>query len=66
MVGHLMEYHPAVEKLKAMIQDGELGDIYYLYSQRVNLGKIRKDENTLWSFAPHDISIIMYLLISDE
>jgi predicted dehydrogenase len=65
MVGHLMEYHPAVEKLRAMIQDGELGDIYYLYSQRVNLGKIRKDENALWSFAPHDISIIMYLLESE-
>ena len=62
MVGHLMEYHPAVEMLKEMIQAGELGDIYYLYSQRVNLGKIRQDENALWSFAPHDISIIMYLL----
>lgn len=62
MVGHLMEYHPAVEKLKGMIQNGELGDIYYLYSQRVNLGQIRKDENALWSLAPHDISIIVYLL----
>lgn len=62
MVGHLMEYHPAIEKLKGMIRNHELGDIYYLYSQRVNLGKIRKDENALWSFAPHDISIIMYLL----
>lgn len=65
MVGHLMEYHPAVEKLKEMIQSGELGEIYYLYSQRVNLGKIRRDENALWSFAPHDISIIMYLLDSE-
>ena len=62
MVGHLMEYHPAIEKLKEIIQSGELGEIYYLYSQRVNLGKIRKDENALWSFAPHDLSIIMYLL----
>ena len=62
MVGHLMEYHPAVEKLKEIIQSGELGEIYYLYSQRVNLGKIRQDENALWSFAPHDLSIIMYLL----
>ncbi|MBM3242983.1 Gfo/Idh/MocA family oxidoreductase [Candidatus Poribacteria bacterium] len=62
MVGHLMEYHPAIEKLKEIIQSGELGDIYYLYSQRVNLGQIRKDENALWSFAPHDLSIIMYLL----
>ena len=65
MVGHLMEYHPAVEKLKQMIQNHELGDIYYLYSQRVNLGRIRKDENALWSLAPHDISIIMYLLESE-
>ena len=62
MVGHLMEYHPAIEKLKEIIQSGELGVVYYLYSQRVNLGKIRKDENALWSFAPHDLSIIMYLL----
>ena len=62
MVGHLMEYHPALVMLKDIIRSGELGDIYYLYSQRVNLGKIRKDENALWSFAPHDISIIMYLL----
>jgi predicted dehydrogenase len=65
MVGHLMEYHPAVEKLKQMIKNQELGDIYYLYSQRVNLGRIRKDENALWSLAPHDISIIMYLLESE-
>ncbi len=62
MVGHLMEHHPAVEMLKDIIKSGELGDVYYLYSQRVNLGKIRRDENALWSFAPHDISIIMYLL----
>jgi len=65
MVGHLMEYHPAVEKLKSMVQSRELGDIYYLYSQRVNLGQIRKDENALWSLAPHDISIITYLLESE-
>ncbi len=65
MVGHLMEHHPAVEMLKDIIKSGELGDIYYLYSQRVNLGKIRRDENALWSFAPHDISIIMYLLESE-
>ena len=49
MVGHLMEYHPAIEKLKGMIQKRELGDIYYLYSQRINLGKIRRDENALWT-----------------
>lgn len=65
MVGHLMEYHPAIEELKRMIKEQELGDIYYLYSQRVNLGRIRKDENALWSLAPHDISIIMYLLESE-
>ena len=65
MVGHLMEYHPAVEMLKNAVENHELGDIYYLYSQRVNLGKIRKDENALWSLAPHDISIIMYLLGSE-
>ena len=62
MVGHLMEYHPAIETLKEIIKSGELGEVYYLYSQRVNLGKIRKDENALWSFAPHDLSVIMYLL----
>ncbi len=62
MVGHLLIYHPAVRKLKTLIDDGHLGDVYYLYSQRVNLGKIRKDENALWSFAPHDISVIIYLL----
>jgi predicted dehydrogenase len=62
MVGHLMEYHPAIDILKDKFKKGELGDIYYLYSQRVNLGKIRQDENALWSLAPHDISIIMYLL----
>lgn len=62
MVGHLMEYHPAVEKLKTLIQSGELGQIYYLYAQRVNLGKIRRDENAMWSLAPHDFSVAMYLL----
>jgi predicted dehydrogenase len=62
MVGHLLKYHPAVDKLKTMINSGEIGEVYYLYSQRVNLGKIRSDENALWSFAPHDISIILYLL----
>ena len=62
MVGHLMEYHPAIEMLKEAVDNHDLGEIYYLYCQRVNLGKIRRDENALWSFAPHDISIIMYLL----
>jgi len=62
MVGHLMEYHPVVEELRNLILSGELGDIYYIYTQRVNLGRIRGDENALWSFAPHDISQILYML----
>lgn len=62
MVGHIMEYHPAILKLKELISKGELGKIYYLYATRVNLGKVRDIENALWSFAPHDISIILYLL----
>jgi predicted dehydrogenase len=62
MVGHLLEYHPVVRKLKSMIQSGEMGEVYYIYTQRVNLGRIRGDENALWSFAPHDISQILYIL----
>lgn len=62
MVGHLMLYHPALMRLKALIQEGELGEIFYLYFRRVNLGKIRKNENALLSFAPHDISMALYLL----
>jgi predicted dehydrogenase len=62
MVGHIMEYHPATLKLKEYIDKGELGRIYYLYSTRVNLGKVRDIENALWSFAPHDISMILFLL----
>lgn len=62
MVGHLLEYHPVVLRLKTLISSGELGPIYYIYSQRVNLGRIRGDENALWSFAPHDISQIIFLL----
>jgi predicted dehydrogenase len=62
MVGHLLEYHPAVGRLKAMIDSRELGDIYYVYNQRVNLGMVRHDENALWSFAPHDVSVLLYLL----
>ena len=61
MVGHLLVYHPAVEKLKSLIETGELGDVYYLCAQRVNLGKVRKDENALWSFAPHDIAVALHL-----
>ena len=62
MVGHLLVYHPAVDTLKRLINDGELGKTYYLYSQRVNLGIVRKDESALWSLAPHDISVMLYLL----
>lgn len=62
MVGHLLLYHPAVRYLKGMVERGELGDLYYVYSQRVNLGKVRRDENALWSFAPHDLSVILHLL----
>ncbi len=65
MVGHLLLYHPGVRYLKQLVQGGELGDLYYIYSQRVNLGKVRRDENALWSFAPHDLSVILYLLESE-
>jgi predicted dehydrogenase len=60
-VGHLLLYHPAVQKLKELVESGELGDIYYLYSSRVNLGKVRTAENALWSLAPHDIAMMLYL-----
>ena len=62
LVGHLLEYHPAVVKLKELVENGELGKINYIYSNRLNLGKFRTEENILWSFAPHDISIILLLL----
>jgi len=62
MTGHVLLYHPAIVKLKRMICDGELGKINYIYSNRLNLGKFRTEENILWSFAPHDISVILHLL----
>ena len=62
MVGHILEYHPAVVELKRMIRSGELGKVQYIYSSRLNLGKLRTEENILWSFAPHDISAILFLL----
>lgn len=62
MVGHLLKYHQAVEKLTELVQTGALGEIYYMYSLRVNLGTIRSDENALWSFGPHDVSVILHLL----
>jgi len=62
MVGHLLLHHPAVRYMKELVKNGELGDLYYITSQRVNLGKVRQDENALWSFAPHDLSVILHLL----
>jgi len=62
LAGHLLLFHPAVERLRALVQGGELGRIYYLYGLRVNLGQIRADENALWSFGPHDVSVALYLL----
>ncbi|MBZ5535383.1 MAG: Gfo/Idh/MocA family oxidoreductase [Acidobacteriia bacterium] len=62
MVGHILEYHPAVKLLKGIVQRGELGRLWYIYSNRLNLGKVRQEENILWSFAPHDISIILSLV----
>lgn len=62
MVGHVFEYNPAVTYIKQMIDNGELGNLLYLYSRRVNLGRLQSDVNALWSIAPHDISIAMHLL----
>jgi len=62
MVGHILQYHPAVMRLKELITSGALGRIQYLYSNRLNIGKLRTEENILWSFAPHDISVILMLL----
>ena len=61
MVGHLLEYHPAVAKMKELIDAGELGRVYYAYANRLNLGKVRTDENALWSLGPHDVSVLNYL-----
>ncbi|MDD5269602.1 MAG: Gfo/Idh/MocA family oxidoreductase [Candidatus Omnitrophica bacterium] len=61
MVGHLLLYHPAVEKIKSFIDKGELGDLHYMYSTRVNLGQVRAEENALWSLTAHDISVAIYL-----
>jgi predicted dehydrogenase len=62
MVGHLLEYHPAVLKLREMIALGEIGKINYIYSNRLNFGKVRTEENALWSFAPHDVAVILRLM----
>jgi predicted dehydrogenase len=62
MVGHLLEYHPAVTRLKQLIDDEELGALYYLYGNRLNLGKLRADENALWSLGAHDVSVVLHLI----
>src|SRR5438876_4066618 len=62
MVGHLLWYHPAILRLKELVDEGQLGRIHYIYSNRLNLGKIRREENILWSFAPHDVSVILGLV----
>ncbi len=62
MVGHVLLFHPAIRKMKELIQAGKIGKLQYLYSNRLNLGTVRKEENILWSFAPHDISIFQYLV----
>jgi len=62
MVGHILQYHPAILELRRIIHDGDLGRLQYIYSSRLNLGKLRTEENILWSFAPHDISAILFLL----
>ncbi len=62
MVGHLLEYHPAVEALAELIEEGELGDLRYVYGNRQNLGQLRSDENALWSLGAHDVAVILSLL----
>ena len=62
MVGHLLEYHPAVTRLKDLIDSSELGDLFYIYGNRLNLGKLRADENALWSLGAHDVSVALHLI----
>ena len=61
MVGHLLQYHPVFQKVKEMVLDGEIGEIDYIYSNRLSFGKVRTEEDVIWSFAPHDISMILSL-----
>lgn len=65
MVGHLLLFHPAIQAIKKMVDDGTLGRLQYIYSNRLNLGTVRKEENILWSFAPHDVSLLQYLIEAD-
>ncbi|MCY4209557.1 MAG: Gfo/Idh/MocA family oxidoreductase [Gammaproteobacteria bacterium] len=62
MVGHLLQYHPVFRRLKELVEQGELGRLRHIYSHRLNLGKVRREENILWSFAPHDVSMILSLV----
>ncbi len=62
MVGHLLEYHPAIRRLVDLVRTGELGKIYYIYSNRLGFGRFRREENALWSFAPHDVHVLLRLL----
>lgn len=62
MVGHVLLFHPAIRKIKELIDSGKIGELYYLYSTRLNLGTVRTEENVFWSFAPHDISILDYFV----
>ena len=61
LVGHVLLFHPAIKKIKEMIVDGRIGELQYIYSNRLNLGKVRTYENVFWSLAPHDIAIFQYL-----
>jgi len=65
MVGHLLEYHPGVEKLRELVRGGDLGEVRYLYSNRLNLGQLRADENALWSLGAHDVSVMLRLVDED-
>jgi predicted dehydrogenase len=62
MVGHVLEYHPGIVRLLELVRSGQLGKVHYIYSNRLSLGKIRREENILWSFAPHDIAVILRLV----
>ncbi|HEX3518111.1 MAG TPA: Gfo/Idh/MocA family oxidoreductase [Solirubrobacteraceae bacterium] len=62
MVGHLLEYHPAVARLKELLDSQELGELFYIYGNRLNLGQLRKDENALWSLGAHDVSVALHLI----
>ena len=66
MVGHILQYHSAIIKLKDLVESGELGQIRYIYSNRLNIGKLRTEENVLWSFAPHDISLILMFMKGED